>query len=179
MSGANANSQDDSQGLDFDALALSRKTVPVRKNGREWWLRWDVPAEVIVERLLLRDMPERTAKAEKEIEAATDDAVEQAQRLRERMMAEFDAYRADVLRICHALFAHSYPDMNPSEVVEYFNVNEQRYIIDHFFTRLMPQSSPPPNGGSAASTSATAAASATMATANRASRRAATPRQKR
>ena len=189
MSGANTNDQ----GLDFDRMALERRTERVAKHGHEWWLRWDVPAEVLVQRLMLREITERTRAVQAEIEtlsaaggaggggvdaaASGAEATEaQIEALRARMVAEWDAYRGDVLSICHALFAHSYPEMSAAEVAEHFNTNEQRAIIEHFFTLPTRRSSPPPNAGSAAATSSTPA---TVPATNRATRRAGTAKPRR
>jgi len=181
MSGAASNNNNGgaaaAEGLDFDRLALERRTERVAKAGREWWLRWDIPAEVMVQRLLLKEIPERARAIQAEVEALGGEAETQAEDFRERMVREWQDYSASVLRICHLLFAHSDQHITADEVNAHFSTNEQRAIIEHFFTLPTRRSSLPQTAGSAASTQMPASSPSQGQTTS--SHRGATPRRKR
>lgn len=161
----------DSVGLNFDEMALRARTEVIAKGGREWRLRADVPTALMIERFLLKDLGERFNAVIEAMKGEDPDGTRYSpDELRGRLEAEVADYEADVLHLCFGVFRHTLPEMVIEEIAVTFNSDEQKAIVDHFFTLRMGSSSPPDDAGSASSEAAEPAPEAPPA--NRAARRA-------
>ncbi|HEU5423707.1 MAG TPA: hypothetical protein VFU72_09230 [Nitrolancea sp.] len=139
-------------GLNFDEIALKAKTELIEKHGREWRLRGDVPSNVMIERFLLKDLGERFKGVIDAMKVEDPDGTRYTpDELRRRLEAEVSGYQADVLAICTAIFRHTLPETKAEEIAVLFNPDEQKAIVDHFFTLRIGSSSQPESAGAASS----------------------------
>lgn len=129
------------QGINFN-LAYSKTKIPVTARaelgGRTWYLRPEVPAELMVAYNLKPALERRIAAALAAAMAMND--LEQ----RELARAAFAAEKSETLDLASQLFQHTYPETTPDDVARQFSYEEQVGILEFFmalrssgYTRLL------------------------------------------
>lgn len=126
-------------GLDFAALALKAERHPiVAPDGKRWELRDDFPSALMLRRYLLHSIEELVGKRQAELTAAIEAGqTPTPEDMRGAYQRTWDEWAAEVLTLTTELFRHSDKSVTTQEIADAFTPEQQKVILDYFFTRRL------------------------------------------